>query len=155
MNLNYNQQKYWENYLAGLKPSERPNNPVVTAGYAGTPEITDGLLALYLSGKKIAGSSIVEDFISANDPLPQIGNYWVFLGSDGAPRCILQTVKIVTHKFNEVPEEIAIAEGEGDCSLGYWKKVHSELYTPHLKEWGLKSIGEATVITEFFKIVYK
>ncbi|MGZ3771474.1 MAG: ASCH domain-containing protein [Bdellovibrio sp.] len=65
------------------------------------------------------------------------------------------TVKIVTHKFNKVPEEIAIAIGEGDLSLEYWKKVHSELYTPHLEKWGVNSIDVATVITEFFKIVYK
>lgn len=105
--------------MAGLKPSEKPITPVVTAGYAGNSNITDGLLALYLSGKKIAGSSILEDFLSINDPLPQLGNYWIFLGSDEKPRCILKTIKIVTHKFNDVPEEIAIAEGEGDCSLEY------------------------------------
>ena len=59
------------------------------------------------------------------------------------------------HKFNEVPVEIAVAEGEGDLTLEYWRKVHGELYVPYLKTWSLKNISEATVITEFFEIVYR
>lgn len=41
MNLKKGEQKFWEKYLAGLEPSERPNNPVVTAGYAGSSEICE------------------------------------------------------------------------------------------------------------------
>jgi hypothetical protein len=33
--------------------------------------------------------------------------------------------------------------------------VHSELYTPHLRAWGLENLEDATVITEFFRIVYR
>lgn len=147
------EQLYWESYLATLP--EIPTNLIVSAGYAGTPEITDELLALYLTGKKTAGSSIVEDFLITGDPLPKVGNYWIFLNSEGNPSCILQTTKVVINKFKDVPLEIAVAEGEGDLSLEYWYKVHSELYLPYLESWGIKDINEATVITEFFDIVYK
>ena len=117
MNLNPQQQAYWEPYLATLPAADRPRNPVVTASFAGNAEITDGLLELYLSGKKHAGSSIVEDFLSAGDPLPAVGNYWIFLDSTETPRLILLTERTVLNKFFEVPKEIAIAEGEGDLSL--------------------------------------
>lgn len=56
---------------------------------------------------------------------------------------------------DEAPVEIAVAEGEDDLSLGYWRKVHADLYQPHLESWGLKTIRNATVITEFFELVYK
>jgi len=87
--------------------------------------------------------------------LPQVCNYWIFLNSRNEPSCILKTEKIVTHKFKDVPVEIAIAEGEGDLSLEYWKRVHGQLYSPHLASWGIKGIEEATVITEFFSVVYR
>jgi len=59
------------------------------------------------------------------------------------------------HKFKDVSAEIAIAEGEGYLSLEYWRKVHEELYLPFLTKWGLTDIDNATVITEYFKLVYR
>lgn len=141
--------------MQSLPEAAWPKNAFVTASFAGTPEITDELLHLYLIGKKSAGSSIVEDFVSAGDPLPKVGNYWIFLNSKDIPSCILRTEKVVTNKFYEVPSEIAVAEGEGDLSLEYWRKVHSELYSPYLASWGVARLEDATVITEFFKIVYR
>jgi 5-formyltetrahydrofolate cyclo-ligase len=147
--------QYWEKYLETLTKQEHPINPKVEASFAGNKEITDELLQLYLSGKKTAGSSILEDFISAGDPLPKVGNYWIFLNSKNEPSCILKTIKIVLNKFRDVTVEIAIAEGEGDLSLEYWRKVHEEIYAPNLSGWGVSNIEEATVITEFFEIIYR
>ena len=153
--LKPNEQKYWQNYLDSLKPEERPQAPWVEAAFAGNRSITDGLIELYFAGKKTAGSSIVEDFLTAKDPLPKVGNYWIYLDSKDQPRCILRTEKVVFHKFKDVPVEIAIAEGEGDLSLEYWRRVHTEIYSPHLASWGISDINEATVVTEFFKMVYR
>ena len=54
-----------------------------------------------------------------------------------------------------MPEEVAIAEGEGDLSLDYWRKAHIEFFTPYLKSWGVTELDKETLITEFFEIVYK
>lgn len=153
--LKPNELLYWKNYLEAFPELKKAKDIFVSAGYAGNPDITDELLKLYMAGKKTAGSSLVEDFVTAGDPLPKVGNYWIYLNSVGEASCILKTVKIVTHKFKDVPIEVAIAEGEGDLSLEYWRKVHSELYTPYLEAWGIKDLNDATVITEFFSIVYK
>ena len=155
MALNPVEQSYWESYLRTLPEGERPNDAVVSAGYAGNPELTDELLALYFAGKKTAGSSLLEDFQSAGDSLPQVGNHWIYLNRRGEPCCILKTERIVMHKFKDVPPEIAAAEGEGDGSLEYWRRVHREIYTPFLAKWGVHELNEATVITEFFRIVYR
>ena len=146
---------YWEKYVDTSGRNENFQNTFVAAAYAGNPQITDELLALYLSGKKTVGSSLLVDFISAGDPLPQVGNHWIYLNGKGEPSCILKTEKIVRNKFKEVPVEIAIAEGEGDLSLEYWRRIHSELYNPYLEAWGVSDLSDATVITEFFKIVFK
>lgn len=145
---------YWQKYLDASPDKEALAQSFVSAGYAGNPEITDELLALYLCGRKTAGSSLMEDYQAAGDPLPQVGNHWIYLNGRSEPSCILRTEKIVTHKFKDVPVDIAIAEGEGDLSLEYWRRVHRELYTPYLGPWGLKDLNDATVITEFFRIVW-
>ncbi len=154
-NLNIAQKSYWDAYVATLPQDEQPLTPFISASFAGNKEITDELLQLYLTGKKTAGSSVVEDFLTASDLLPEVGNFWIFLNSSETPSCILKTVEVKINKFNEVPADIAIAEGEGDLTLEYWRKVHSELYTPFLKNWGLARLEDATVITEFFEVVYK
>lgn len=72
-----------------------------------------------------------------------------------SPSCILRTERVVLNKFKDVPEEVAIAEGEGDRSLEDWRKIHSDIYSPMLRDWGVDDINDATVITEFFHIVFR
>lgn len=153
--LKPHERAYWQRYVDSCLNKKELDGTYVTAGYAGSPEITDRLLELYLNGKKSAGSSVVEEFETAGDPLPEIGNHWIYLDGRGEPRLILRTEGVETHKFNDVPERIAIAEGEGDLSLEYWRRVHARLYTPLLSEWGLSRIEEATIITEHLKIVFR
>ncbi len=148
-------EQYWQRYLQSLPPSDRPVNPRVEASFAGSRSLTDNLLELFLCGKKTAGSSIVEDFVSAGDPLPEVGRYWICLNSNDLPSCILRTQRVVMNKFKDVTGEIAIAEGEGDLSLDYWRKTHAEIYLPHLSSWGVEALDDATVITEYFELVYK
>jgi uncharacterized protein YhfF len=147
------EKKYWEAYVRTL-PMEMIG-PIVRAEYAGSPEISAGLLNLYLEGKKSAGSSVLEDFLSVGDPVPQVGDYWILLKGGGEPGCILRTDKIILHKFNDVPVEVAVAEGEGDLSLNYWRRVHSQLWEPQIANWGLAKMEDATVLTEFFSLVHR
>jgi len=154
VNLKPEELAFWQKYADSIGGKESLRDAVVSVGYAGNPQITDELLGLFRSGKKTAGSSLVEDFLSAGDPLPQAGNYWICLDSDGKPKCILQTHEIVTNKFKDIPAAIAEAEGEGDLSVEYWKRIHADLYATFLKAWGVLDLDEATVITEFFTIVY-
>lgn len=76
---------YWEKYVDSSVNKESLRDVFVSAGYAGNPQITDELLALYLGGKKTAGSSLKEDFLSAGDAIPKVGNHWIYLNSSGAP----------------------------------------------------------------------
>lgn len=154
MPLTAHEGRYWQAYLETLRPSGIVQPPHVTAGCAGRPQDTDDLLARYLDGTKTAGSSLVEDFLAANDPVPKVGDCWIVLSSGGEPRCILRTVKIEMHRFQDVPVEIAVAEGEGDLSLAHWRRVHAASYTPHLEAWGVDDLDEATVVTEFFDVVF-
>jgi uncharacterized protein YhfF len=150
-----NVTKFWNDYLDTTPNLKYLQDLHVEANPAGNFFITDELIALYLKGKKYAGSSLVEDFVTAGDPLPKVGNYWIVLGSDQSPKLILKTKKIEINKFGKLPERIAIAEGEGDLSLSYWRQVHTALYSPYLEKWNVKDINEAHVITEFFEVAYK
>lgn len=58
------------------------------------------------------------------------------------------------HTFCDVPASVALAEREGDGSPGHWRRVHADLYAPHLSSWGVERIEDAEVVTEFFSVVH-
>ena len=145
--------EYWNSYLRTLE--DRPSNPVVEASISGNDEIADELLDLYLSGKKTAGSGLVKDYELAGDPLPKVGNYWIILNSSKEPKCIVKTIRVELYQFDQVPLEVAVAEGEGDLSLEQWKKAHIDFFTPFLKEWGILDLDKEILVTEFYELVHK
>ncbi|MDD0851684.1 ASCH domain-containing protein [Halobacteriovorax sp. GB3] len=145
--------EFWEEYLETLEA--RPARPNVEIGIAGNEAIADELLELYLSGKKTAGSGLVKDYELAGDELPKVGNYWIILNSKGEPKCIVKTIRVEFTRFDQVTEEIARAEGEGDLSIEHWRKAHVEFFTPYLKDWQISNLDEETLVTEFYEVVYK
>lgn len=153
-NLKRRELAFWNEYLETLPRARRPRRSFVGASFAGNRKCTDGLLRLYLDGKKTAGSSLVLDFISVGDPLPRVGNYWILLDSRCRPRCLLRTVRTEINIFKRIPKRIARAEGEGDLSVEFWKRVHRTVYSPFLKKWGIESLDDAEVITEHFKLLH-
>lgn len=153
MHLEEDQEKFWKSYIGSLK--SEPIDPIIDIGIAGDESNAHELLALYLSGEKTAGSSLVIDYEIAGDPLPEAGNYWMVLDLDMNPRCILKTIKVETFTFEDVPEHVAVAEGEGDKTVRFWKDAHTNFFSPYLEQWGVLDLSSQVVVTEFYELVYK
>ena len=153
--LKKSERRFWTEYFAALPPARRPRRPSVHAACAGDAKITDGLIALYLAGKKSAGSGLVKDYRTAGDPLPKVGDYWIVLDSRRRPRLLLKTVRVEINIFKDIPKRIAVAEGEGDLSVAHWKRVHERFYSSFLNKWGIENIDDAEVITEHFELVHR
>ncbi|MGH1467825.1 MAG: ASCH domain-containing protein [Bdellovibrionales bacterium] len=153
MNLSEKALSFWKEYNASLE--SQVEGVEVIEGPAGSYEITDELLALYMSGKKTAGSSLLIDYKISGDALPVPGKlYWIVFDSNKRPKVILKTIRVEEHIFKEVPESVAVAEGEGDLSLSYWQSAHRAFFKPFLKDWGVEDLEEETVVTEYFELVY-
>lgn len=153
--LKPSEAKVWQTFCDSVGSANTLSDCFVEASYAGNRESTDALLGLYLAGKKFAGSSLTQDFITAGDPLPKVGNHWIILDSNDDPRCIVKTIDIETYKFKDVPARVALAEGEGDRSIDHWKHSHALFFASSLEKWGLTEINEAEVVTEYFEVKWK
>lgn len=145
----------WQRYVGSHPGDDSLAGAHVTAGPAGGALLTDTLLALYLSGTKTAGSSLVADFVTAGDPLPRVGDHWICLDGAGEPRCILRTARVVVSRFADVSAETALAEGEGDLSLEHWRRAHREAWSPFLEGWGIRDLDQAEVVTEHLEVVLR
>ena len=66
----------------------------------------------------------------------------VILDGTGSPVCILETISVEIHPFNEVGEQHAWEEGEGDRSLEFWREVIGGFSLPNaLKLTGSRTSG--------------
>lgn len=115
----------------------------------------DVLANLVVTGEKTATASAYPLYEVEDEPLPSAGEYSVILDSKDNAVCVIQTTKVYVIPFNEVTEEQAFKEGEGDKSLEYWRKVHKKFFTECMEEAGLKFSSDMKVVCEEFVVVYK
>lgn len=150
--LNSMEQSFFDLYL-NAHPTLDRSKIKIRASVAGDLATANSLLKLYVSGQKFAGSGLVEDYRSAGELLPQVGDYWIVLDSEQTPRALLRTVSVEIHRFADVPERIAHAEGEGDLTLRSWREIHDAFFTPYLRALNIHDLNHAEVVTEFFELV--
>jgi uncharacterized protein YhfF len=65
----------------------------------------------------------------------------------------LETEAVFELLFDEVTEEMARLEGEGDLSLEYWRKAHFDFFNNELKQCGKSFTNDTKIIFEIFKVV--
>jgi uncharacterized protein YhfF len=121
--------------------------------FGATPEQADGLLALVLDGTKTATASALWEFESEGEALPEPGTLSIVLDGAGHPRALIETTEVVVVPFDEVDEEHAFLEGEGDRSLGHWREVHERFFTDHA-DHGRGFATDLPVVLERFRVLY-
>lgn len=80
------------------------------------------LLALVRSGRKRATCGALHDY-EGGEAMPRVGRCDIALTWEGSPALVIETVELVQCRFDEVTEDMALAEGEDD-SLEDWQAGH-------------------------------
>ena len=118
-------------------------------------EAPDKLADLVLQGIKTATCSAYDLYLINNEPLPREGDYSIILNSNEEAVCIIKTLKVYVTAFNQVSDEHAYKEGEGDRSLEYWRKVHVKFLTNELASVHKSFIENTKVVCEEFEVMYE
>ena len=144
-------EELWKAYCE--KENIDIDTPYSAWGFGDAP---DQLADLVLKGIKTATASAYDLYFmeGEEEPLPQLGDYSVILDSKDEAICIIQTTKTTVVPFNEVSEEHAYKEGEGDRSLAYWRAVHEEFFTKEFEETKTEFNGQTRILCEEFQVVY-
>jgi uncharacterized protein YhfF len=93
--------------------------------FGDSPALADELLDLVLTAKKTATCWAA----SEGDKGVKVGKRWIVKDGQGRARAIIETVELNRRRFEEVDEDLAFDEGEGDRSLGYWRRAHTNYFT--------------------------
>lgn len=121
--------------------------------FGATPAHADGLLDLVLRGVKTGTASSLWDFEATGEAVPREGELSIILDGDGEPRAVIETTRILIVPFDEVDEEHAHAEGEGDRTLATWRVVHERYWREHSENpRGFEP--DMPVVCERFRLLY-
>ncbi|WP_072927935.1 ASCH domain-containing protein [Nissabacter archeti] len=95
--------------------------------FGDSPAMADQLLALVLAGKKRATCGALQSYYDDNEPLPQAGAFNVIEDGRGRAACAIEIKEVSILRYCDVPEEFALAEGEG--TFEEWKREHRDFFT--------------------------
>ncbi|WP_442946200.1 MULTISPECIES: ASCH domain-containing protein [unclassified Oceanobacillus] len=123
--------------------------------FGNSMEMADELANLVLAGVKTATSSLYLFYELENETLPYVGLHNIILNGKGEAVAIIETTSVQITPYDEVTEEHAYLEGEGDRSLAYWQKVHEDFFKKELREINRDFTEDMLVVCEKFKLVYK
>ena len=149
-------QNYWERFLASL-PSDSPYHTkrYIAEGWGDGPAMADELGALIAQGIKTATCSSFQEWEAEGNPIPEAGLITIVLDGRGEPLCIVETVEVSIHKYNEVDADFARDEGEGDLSLNYWREAHRNFFSRTLPKIGKEFSEDMPLVCERFRMIYK
>ncbi|XXM73264.1 ASCH domain-containing protein [Lysinibacillus sphaericus] len=139
---------YWDEFWES-QGEEKPTS--VSAWQFGADP--DHLAQLVIDGVKSATCSGLVFYEMENEPLPAVDEYSIILNSKDEPLAIIKTVDVQIMPMNEVPEDFAIAEGEGDRTYQYWKEAHERFFTKELSDFGMGFSEDMMLVCERFELV--
>lgn len=142
----------WEHYR-----KINPNAPKDYEAWAfgDSKEMADELVELVLEGKKTATASNYTLYELEKEPLPFVGLHNIILDGKGEAVAIVETTSVKVVPFDEVTEEHAYLEGEGDRTLRYWRDVHESFFRKELEDINRAFHYKISVVCEKFKLIYK
>ena len=121
--------------------------------FGADPAQADELAGLVLAGMKTATAGALWDYEAAGEELPRPLTLSIVLDGSGRPVALLRITTVETRPFDEVDDEHAWLEGEGDGSLEHWRVVHERFFTDiALHERGFEPT--MPVVCERFEVLY-
>lgn len=105
-------------------------------------------------GTKRASCSLKQGYDIEQEPLPQVGRITVVLNWQQEPVCIIRLTEVSIYPFDQVTEEFARSEGEGDLSYEWWRDAHIKFFTQYAGEIGAKFDLQSELVLERFEKVY-
>jgi uncharacterized protein YhfF len=148
-------QAYWAEFIGSLEEGDPRRSARPDAfGFGGEGELAQHLAGLVLAGKKRATASLPVEYTALGEALPQAGDLSIILDGAGDPVAIIERTAVDRVPFGDVSAEFAAREGEGDGSLGHWRKAHTWYFGQVCTRLG-GTLDDATpVLCQSFKVVW-
>jgi uncharacterized protein YhfF len=143
--------EFWEK----VKKEKQLQGDFVDAwAFGDNPELKDELLNLILEGKKRTSISLLKESEIEGYPPDEVGQYNIILDGRDKPVVVIKTVSVTNGKLEDITEEHAYLEGEGDRTRETYLTEHIKYYTRIGESLGFKFDTELDVEFVRFELVY-
>ncbi len=106
-----------------------------------------------MNGIKTATCSALVFYKVEDEPIPKVGEYNIILNGDERPVALTKTTEVTITPMNEVSEDFAISEGEGDRTYRYWWEVHEQFFKKELATIGIEFSEDLLLVCERFELI--
>ncbi|WP_425487920.1 ASCH domain-containing protein [Listeria rustica] len=117
-------------------------------------EMADRLGALVVDGVKTASCAAHCVHEIEGERIPEVGEYNIVLDGKNEPLVIIRYTEVELVKMNEVSQDFARSEGEGDLSYEYWYDAHVRFFTSELEQFGLTFTPDLLLVCQRFEVVH-
>ena len=131
-----------------------PVPPPFVEWFGHTPELARELGELVRDGRKKASAGLPWMWELDGEEPPRPGERAVVVDWDGAPLAVVEITDARIVPFDEVDEAFAREEGEGDGSLGWWRRAHWEYFSRECAEMGREPSATMPVLCWKFRLVH-
>lgn len=107
------------------------------------------LTNLVLHGGKRATAGLLSEYEQEGEEVESVGELLALIDNDGLHVATLKVTRVDVCAFNEVPDEFALAEGEGDLSAEDFRRSHIAYWT----RVGEKVENSTQVVQVFFELL--
>lgn len=114
----------------------------------------DQCARLVVTGRKQASAPSLWAIQHAQEPLPEVGDLHVITDWAGVAQCIIRINKVDILPLHAIGEEHARAEGEGDCTLAWWREAHWAYYQRELAGSGHQPQPDMPIVFQRFECVF-
>ena len=147
-------REMWRAFCAERPDLADLDTPYAAWHFCDNQKDADELVELVLAGQKRATAGALWSYEAEGEAIPAVGDFSVVTEWSGVARCVIRTIAIEIMPFDEVTEEFAATEGEGDGSLEYWRRGHWAHFTREAELSGRMPTPDMPVVCERFEAVF-
>ncbi len=143
--------EYWTEFITA---TGNVGADYTVVAFGDTAAMADQLVALEISGKKRATASLLRDYATGVEAVPQAGDFVVVVDGEGRPRCIWRTIEVIVKPLSDVDDAFAWDEGEGDRTRDGWLSAHREYFSVQARRESFEMCDTIETVFERFEIVW-
>lgn len=115
--------------MTGPAPSDLAQRypTAIRTDFGDSAELSAELLDLIRQGGKTATCAALNAYQNEGEPIPVPGDLRIAHDWDGQPALVYEVTEVTICRFDEVPEDFALAEGEG--SFADWQQAHRDYFS--------------------------
>ena len=119
--------------------------------FGDSAEMRDRLLDFVFNGNKRATAGMLEYDYDEDEPVEAVGEIFILVGNENKPVGKIQITRVDVVQFDEVSDEFALAEAEGDLSGDDFRRSHREFW----EGCGYEVKPESMVVCAYFELLEK